>query len=153
MARVMRIWERRFAQIVKKLEADASTSEYDGELAESVDWLNCECLPFAWRAEHAMKSIARLKKAPRSYHLIKAITEFGVTPDRLGAMLQLFLSLLKQPSDELRWSIQFKELAPVISFGLASVDLSVKRLAEECRDLLLKMGFSDFLNLGGDDGK
>jgi hypothetical protein len=154
IAKVMRIWERRFAQIVKKSESmNASTSDYDSELTESTDWLNCECLPFEWRAEHAMKAIARLKRAPGSYHLLKAIPEFGVMPDRLGAMLQLLRALLKKPSEELRWSIQFKELAPVISLGLASVDSDVKRLAEECRDLLLKMGFSDFLNLDGNQGK
>ncbi len=69
-------------------------------------------------------------------------------PDRLESMLELFKALLKKPSDELRWSIQFKDVAPIISLGLASDKASIKKLAEECKDLLLKMGFSEFLNLG-----
>ena len=153
MRRVMRIWERRYAQIENKLKiSNTSSSEYDGELAESIDWLNCECLPFEWRLTHAKLALERLKKAPQTYRLLKAITAFSVLPGRLEAMLELFRVLLKRPSDELRWSIQFKELAPVISLGLASENPNAKKLAKECKDLLLKMGFSDFLNLGNENG-
>ncbi len=146
--KVMRIWERRYAQIQKKLKlGTTSSSEYDGELAGSIDWLSCECLPFEWRFTQAKSSLERLKKAPQAYRLLKAITEFSVLPGRLEPMLELFRTLLKRPSDELRWSIQFKELAPIISLGLASDKPTTKKLAKECKDLLLKMGFSDFLNL------
>lgn len=154
MHKVMRIWERRYAQIENKLKAgNTSASEYDGELAESIDWLNCECLPFDWRFNHAKSALERLKKAPRAYRLLKAITEFSVLPGRLKAMLELLRALLKRQSDELKWSIQFKELAPVVSLGLASDKPTTKKLAEECKDLLLKMGFSDFRNLGNENGK
>ena len=68
-------------------------------------------------------------------------------PNRLEYMLDLFKALLKKPSDELRWSIQFKDVAPTISLGLASDKPKIKKLAEECKNLLLLMGFSDFLNL------
>jgi hypothetical protein len=84
---------------------------------------------------------------PQAYHLLKAITEYGIVPDRLEPMLDLFKTVLKKPSDELRWSIQFKDLAPVISLGLASDKPSTKKFAEECKNGLLNMGFSDFLNL------
>ena len=57
---------------------------------------------------------------------------------------------LTKPSDQLRWSIQSEKLRPVISLGLTSEKPSIKKLAEECRDLLLRMGFSEFLNLGND---
>ena len=76
-----------------------------------------------------------------------------IMPERLESMLDLFKTLLKKPSDELRWSIQFKDVAPVISLGLANDKPSTKKLAEECKDLLLKMGFSDFLNLGNEEGE
>jgi hypothetical protein len=69
-------------------------------------------------------------------------------PIRLEAMLQLFRTLLQKPSDELRWAIQFKDLAPIISLGFSSGSPNIQRLTEECRDLLLKMGLTDFLNLG-----
>jgi len=144
---VLRIWERRYAHIERKLKLDDASSEYDGELAESIDWLSCECFPFEWRFNHAKSALKRLKKAPQAYRLMKAITEYSLVPDRLESMLDLFKALLKKPSDELRWSIQFKDLAPVISLGLACDKPSTKKLAGECKDLLLKMGFFDFLNL------
>jgi len=152
IGRVLRIWERRCAQIEKKLKTGNASSEYDGELAESVDWLNCECFPFEWRFNHAKSALERLKKAPQAYRLLKAITEFSILPGRLESMLELLKVLLKKPSDELRWSIQFKNLAPVISSGLASENPNAKKHAKECKDLLLKMGFSDFLNLGNETG-
>jgi hypothetical protein len=84
---------------------------------------------------------------------LKAITEFGVLQMRLEAMLQLFRALLQKPSDELRWAIQFKDLAPVISLGFASDNPNIRQLTEECRDLLLKMGLTDFLNLGNENAE
>lgn len=146
--KVLSIWERRWAQIEEKLKGnDGASSEYDSELAESIDWLNCECFPFEWRFAHAKLALQRLKKAPRSYRLLEAIVEFGKQHDRLEAMLEIFKTLLSRPSDELRWSIQPKKLEAIISSGLVSDKPTTKKLAEECKDLLLKMGFSDFLNL------
>ena len=155
ITKVMRLWERRFEQITKNIKCGGvSTADFDGELSEFTDWLNCECFPFEWRFTHAKQAIERLKKAPRSpYHLLKAISEFGIMPSRLNAMLEIFRALLKRQSDELRWSIQFKDVAPVISLGLANGNPTTKQLAEECRDLLLRIGFSDFLNLGKEDSK
>lgn len=144
---MLRIWERRCAQIEKKLKVDGASSEFDGEFGKSIDWLNCECFPFQWRFIHAKSAMKRLKKAPQAYHLVKAIAEYSTLPDRLEFMLDLFKEALKKPSDDLRWSIQYKDLAPVISLGLASDEQNSKKLAKECKDLLLKMGFSDFLNL------
>jgi hypothetical protein len=153
VGRVLRIWERRYAQIEKKLKIDDASSEYDGELVDSIDWLSCECFPFEWRLNHAKSALKRLRKAPQAYQLLKAITEFSVLPDRLESMLELLKALLKRPSDELRWSIQYKDLAPVILLGLASGKPNTKKLAKECKDLLLKMGFSDFLNLGNENAE
>lgn len=148
IARAMQIWDQRNAQIIKQIQSqNAAISDYEGELAESIDWLNCECFPFEWRFAHAKHSLALLKIAPPVYRLLKAITDFGILADRLDPMLQLLGLLLKNPSDELRWSIQFKDLAPVIIPGLASENRATQQLAIECRDLLLKMGFSEFLNL------
>jgi hypothetical protein len=153
IGKVMRIWERRFAQIERKLKNGNASSEYDGELAESTDFLGCECFPFEWRFKHAKLSIEQLRKAPRAYRLLKAIADFSNSSDRLESMLELLTALLKRPSDELRWSIQFKDLAPVVSVGVASENPNARKLASECKDLLLKMGFSDFLNLEDGNGE
>jgi len=103
---------------------------------------------FEWCFVHAKQAIEQPKKAHNSYRLLKNIAGFGAQPDRLEAALQLLRAILAKPSDELRWSIQFKELAPVISLGLASGNPKIKRAAEECLNSILNLGCSDFLNLG-----
>jgi hypothetical protein len=153
ISRVLRIWERRYEQIEKSLGNGNSSSEYESELSKFIDWLSCECFPFEWRFKYAKLSLQKLKKSPQAYHLLKAIAEFSILPDRLESVLELLEELLKRPSNELRWSIQFNELAPVISLGLESDKQNTKKLAKECKDLLLKIGFSDFLNLGEVDKK
>jgi len=148
LQRVLRIWERRYAQIERKLnKAKVATSEYDGELAESIDWLSCECFPFEWRFNYATLALQNLEKAPRAYRLLEMIVEFSKQHSRMEPMLKLLRTLLLRPSDPLRWSIQPKKLEPVISLGLASEIAVTRKAAEECKDLLLKMGFSDFLNV------
>ena len=148
IARVMRIWERRYAQIVKELENRAgSASDHDAELAQSIDWLDCECFPLDWRLAHAKSALERLQKAPQAYRLLKSISALGVVPNRLEGSLELLQMLLSKPGDEVRWSIQFQDLGPVLSSGFASGKPEIRRLAKECQDMLLKRGFSDFLSL------
>jgi hypothetical protein len=149
IARVMRIWERRHTEIVKKLnEQGASLSDHEKELAAFTRWLSCECFPFEWRVSQVNRVIAQLEKSPESFHLLEAITKYAVQPERQEASLQLLQALLSRPSDQLRWAIQYKELSPAIFLGLTSQNANIKVLAESCRDLLLKMGFFEFLELG-----
>jgi hypothetical protein len=155
ISRVMRIWERRYGQIIESLKkgSRAASSGYDGELSAFTDWLCCECFPFEWRFTHAKQAIEKLKKAPHSHRLLKTISALGEKDDHLGSALQLLRGVLAKPSDELRWSIHFGELGPVIVRGLASGDRDTKRYAAESRDLLLKLGFFDFLEIGKEQAK
>lgn len=134
--------ERPLNDILQRLE------KIFGELAEATGLLHCDCFSFEWRFSHTKSAIGFLKKAPRAHRLLNVIAEFGSTPDRLGPMLELLHALLRRPSDDLRWAIQYKDIEPVISSGLASDIPTIQKLAKECKDLLLKMGFSAFLNLG-----
>ena len=144
--KVLRVWERRFAQIEHD-PGNGPADQYQGELAASLDWLNCECFPFEWRANYSKLALQRLKKVPSGYRLFEAIVEFSTRQERLEPMLELLKAALSKPSEELRWSIQPKKLESVISCGLLSNDLTKQKLAEECKDLLLRMGFSEFLNI------
>src|SRR5438309_10655916 len=102
----MQIWERRYAQIAKALKnATGSPDEFNAELAESTDWLNCECFPFEWRFNQAKSALELVKKVPQAYRLLKAISEFSLLPGRLEPVLELLRALLKRPTDQLRWSI------------------------------------------------
>jgi hypothetical protein len=44
-----------------------------------------------------------------------------------------------------------KDLAPVISLGFSSDKSNIRKLAEKCKDLLLKSGFSEFLKVGNEN--
>jgi hypothetical protein len=146
--RVMRLWERRFEVIENDLESRrAEIGEFDSELMEFTDWLNCECFPFEWRLSNAKRAIERLKTAPSSYKLLRTLAEMGVQADRLYPALQILVALLRKPSEELRWSIHFKDLSGPMGAGLSSADPKIRKTAEECLDLLLKLGISDFLSL------
>lgn len=148
IAKVMRILDLRVAYILRQVQHDnRRISEYDDELTAVINWFRCECFPFEWRFKHAKQALLIVKTLPHSYYLIKAITDFGVRPDRLSSALELLNMTLKKPSDNLRWSIQFKEIAPIIVAGLARNDIITRQFAIECRDGLLKMGLSEFLGL------
>ena len=155
IGRVMRIWERRYGQIIRRLKkgSRAGSSDYDGELGAFTNWLCCECFPFEWRFTHAMQAIEKLKKAPHSRRLLQTISDLGGQDDHLGAALQILRAVLAKPSDGLRLSIQFGELGPVIARGLASGDRDTEHYAAESRDLLLKLGFFEFLEIGKGQAK
>lgn len=149
-ARAMDIFQKRLSHIAGVLKSNPSLiTDYETELTAYSKLLRCESFPLGWRVEAVKEALRLLAKVPRSYHLLRAITEFGILPERNEAMLSLLLILLQKPSDELRWSMQFKDLAPVIEKGLASDNPQVRRLAESCKDLLLRMGLNEFLEVGG----
>lgn len=148
ITKVLHIWERRYAQVERYLCKEKSVINlYEDELGASISWLHCECFPFEWRFNYSKLALQRLRKAPSAYRLLEAIVQFSRQNDRLRPMLELLKGLLSKPSDELRWSIQPAKLEPMISLGLASDSAVTGKLAEDCKDLLLKMGFSDFLKL------
>jgi len=144
-SRVRHIWERRFAAIIQA--GSTGGEQFDEEIAAFLGWLKCECFPFQWRHERALKAIELLPKSPRSHFLIDAVEEIAEDKTRLCESLQILRALLKKPSDELRWAIQAKKLKPMVSTGLQSDDAETKNVAEEVQDLLLQLGFFEFLEL------
>ena len=98
--KVMRLWERRFGQIDKNLQADeTSLNEYEGELGQFLDWLSCECFPLEWRSIYVMKAINYLKKMPDVFRLLETIYKWDASnPERLGLALQI----LKKQSQSAR---------------------------------------------------
>jgi len=63
----MRIWERRYEQVVLKSDCSAElVDDFDGELFGFISWLDCECFPFDWRFEYGKKALrACLKNRER----------------------------------------------------------------------------------------
>lgn len=148
ISKVMRIWDRRYQQILVDIESsDYSGNNYEGELFEFIEWLNCECFPFEWRLTYAKAAIERLKTGHHWYRILKTISTFSENPNRLDAALQLLRAILTRQNEDLRWSIKFDEFGPVIARGLASENPITKRCSEDCRDLLLKLGLFDFLEV------
>jgi len=147
--RAMRLWERRYEQIAFSIDcSDDLVDEYDGELFGFTNWLDSECFSFAWRFEYGKKALSLLKKSREWYGLLKTIAKWAESAEHLKSALDLFYVILTKPNENLRWSIQVKEFGPVISKGLSSEDVDTKKIAEQCRDELLKLGLFDFLEIG-----
>lgn len=145
-AGVMRIWDRRYSQIEEEAK-NSQTDEFDGELTKFTDWLACECFPFEWRISRTIQAVQMLKKTGHSRQLLQNIGVIGLQANRLAAALKLLQAILSKPSNELRWSIQFNELASLISAGLSDQDSDIQKCANECLNSLLTMGCSAFLKL------
>ena len=147
--RAMRIWERRYEQIALNIEcSDALVDEYDGELFGFTNWLDSECFSFDWRFEYGKKALNLLKKSREWYGFLKTISKWADSAEHLKPALDLFYVILTKPNENLRWSIQVKEFGPIISKGLSSEDADTRKVAEQCRDELLKLGLFDFLEIG-----
>ncbi len=150
----MRLWERRYEQISRYVDVQGKPiDDYEDELAEFTDWLKCESLPVDWRFTKAMEAIRRLPKAPRAFDLLAALLKLGSEPEYLESALRLLSALLAKSSNELRWSIRAKGLNSLLMQGFASRSPTVQRLAEECRDQLLREGFFEFLEVGQSEAR
>jgi hypothetical protein len=76
------------------------------------------------------------------------LSEWEAKPERLSEALQILAVVLSKPGDKIRWSIQPKQISPLLTRGFDSPDPQIRALATTCQDSLLKMGFFDFLNIG-----
>ncbi|MDR3564468.1 MAG: hypothetical protein P4N59_23960 [Negativicutes bacterium] len=152
LKRTMQIWERRVGKIKSALKSGHQPrDDFDGELSEFQDWLDCECFPLDWRLSNAEEAIRLISKSPQPYGLIRTIVRFGQKPELLAAGIKLFHAILAKPGDELRWSVNYKELGPVLSSGLKSNVEAVRRCSKECLDRVLLLGCSDFAQLASDE--
>jgi hypothetical protein len=147
--RAMRIWERRYEQIALGVDCSEDlVDEYDGELFGFTNWLDSECFSFDWRFEYGKKALNLLKKSREWYGLLKTISKWAESAEHLKSALEIFHVILKKPSETLRWSVQYKEFGPIISKGISSEDMDIRKIAEQCREELLKLGLFDFLEIG-----
>lgn len=145
----MRIWERRYEQIALGVDCSEDlVDEYDGELFGFTNWLDSECFSFDWRFEYGKKALNLLKKSREWYGLLKTISKWAESAEHLKSALEIFHVILKKPSENLRWSVQYKEFGPIISKGISSEDMDIRKIAEQCREELLKLGLFDFLEIG-----
>ena len=62
-------------------------------------------------------------------------------------MLQIFLEILKRPNEQLCWQITMKRQRQFLDLGLKNDDPETNKYANECLDLILKMGVFEFLEL------
>jgi len=79
---------------------------------------------FRMRLNFGEQAIVR-EKGRSSNRLMKLLSILAVSPATFRGALKLLRAILGKPSDELRWSIQFKELSPIVSAGLISGNLKL----------------------------
>ena len=147
--RVMRIWERRYHQIIERVKAGKeSRDDIEAELGQFLGWLDCESFPFEWRFAHAMEAFTFLRKVPDVFQLVKMLHDWNEKrPERLKQSLQILSAMLSRPNDQLRWHLRAEQISPMLIRGLNSEVEEIRNLAGECRDLLLKMGLFEFLEI------
>jgi hypothetical protein len=146
--RVMNLWDRRFANIEKAIDSGThSPTEFHGELSEFIDWLECECFPFAWRFDRTMKAINRLEKGPTAYSLVETLENLTSSGQRIDEAIRILHALTAKASNEMRWSYREKHLKPVLERGLGSPNRNTRRLTEETQEMLLRQGFFEYLDL------
>ncbi len=147
--RVMQVWERRFAQILGFTHGiSGSSTDYQEELSAFADWIRCECFPFDWRVRQVISALNLLTSGPRPYRLVRYIGEQGSNPERLLPLLQLLEALVRQMNDEVRWSLQEKEIRPLLERAFESDVPEVRKQAEATLEVMLKQGLLSFLDVG-----
>jgi hypothetical protein len=146
-----KLWDRRFGKIEQELAAKSITpQDVHSELSAFMDWLGIEGLPFDWRHDQILRAIKLLQKAPVAGFTIKTLEKISSQPERLHASLEILNALMSKDSQELRWKYQAEYLKPILLRGINSENAATKKLAEESREILLRQGQSEYLDLGSE---
>ncbi len=146
-----KLWDRRFAKIEQELAAKSITpQDVHSELSAFIDWLAIEGLPFDWRHDQILRAIKFLQKAPVAGFTIKTLEKISSQPERLHASLEILKALMSKDSQELRWNYQAEYLKPILLRGIKSENAATKKLGEESREILLRQGQFEYLDLGSE---
>jgi hypothetical protein len=146
-----KLWDRRFAKIEKELPAKSiDPQDVHSELSAFIDWLAIEGLPFDWRHDQILRAIKFLQKAPVAGFTIKTLEKISSQPERLHASLEILKALMSKDSQELRWNYQAEYLKPILLRGIKSENAATKKLGEESREILLRQGQFEYLDLGSE---
>jgi len=146
-----KLWDRRFAKIKQELAAKSiDPQDVHSELSAFIDWLGIEGLPFDWRHDQILRAIKLLQKAPVAGFTIKTLEKISSQPERLHATLEILNELMSKDSQELRWNYQAEYLKPILLRGINSENAATKKLTEEAREILLRQGQFEYLDLGSE---
>jgi hypothetical protein len=145
------LWDRRFAKIEQELASKSiDPQDVHSELSAFIDWLGIEGLPFDWLHDRILRAIKFLQKAPVAGFTIKTLEKISSQPERLHASLEILNALMSKDSQELRWNYQADYLKPILLRGINSENVATKRLAEEAREILLRQGQFEYLDIGSE---
>lgn len=115
------------------------------ELIEYGDWLECDKFPAEWRLRQVEALLNRAQVFPSSQFDIASLSP--LLPDHLAPVtkcLHLFVSRLPE-GDFHYWKTA--EMRTLLRAAIQSEDAAIKHLGEQTRDLLLKRGLFDFMEL------
>jgi hypothetical protein len=132
-------------------ENQSNREGHEAELGQLADLVAAECFPFEWRMEVASAALELISNPRWSFQLLDTLEQWSEQsnekPERVAAGIHLLASLTSKLSDELRWSIQTKRLAPILQKGLVHGSPGVQAEANQIIDNLLQHGFFEFLDL------
>jgi hypothetical protein len=146
--RVMQLWDYWFARIREAVDVKAKPrAEFNDELNEFVQWLNCSCFPFEWRFRRTLEAIAYMDKLPRSYNLMEALGEFA-SAGNLEEAIAILHAVAVKGSDEIQWAYSEEQLKPILKGGLLSKNRVTALLSESIQERLLSAGLFEYLDVG-----
>ena len=96
--RVMQLWDHWFQRIQESIQSKSGLARaFTAELGEFVEWLECDCFTFEWRFKPALEAIAYMQKPPRSYRLIRTLSELAAHEKLDEAIVILHAIVAKSP--------------------------------------------------------
>ncbi len=146
--RVRMIWDRRFTEIQKRRENGTYRSEdVHEELSAFLQWIECECHPFEWRAGRVLQAIKLLEKPAQAASIIRTLETLSNAPEKLGACTEILEALISKESEIVSWTYREQHLKPILNRGLQSGDQVIEERVRRIQEILLRQGLFDYLEL------
>lgn len=142
--RAQEVWERRFKQLIPGPEATKFTEvDYKKEVQGFMNWIKCEAFDFNWRINKALEAFERVDGPFEVFDLIRQLEKLATNSERLRGALLLVREIGKRETRAQHWDYEGEEFTALIRRGLSSDSAETKELAEEIRNIFLRLGYFD----------
>jgi hypothetical protein len=149
--RVMKLWDRRFANVEEKLDSPGQPrGEFEDELGQFLGWLKCDCFPFPWRYDRVTKVIRRLEATPGSYFVVETLEHLTQSGQHVDEAVKILHALIGKASQEFRWAYREEYLKLLLQRGFRSTNQETRNLSEAIQEVLLRDGHFQFLEIDPD---
>ncbi|OIP53080.1 MAG: hypothetical protein AUK31_02175 [Fibrobacteres bacterium CG2_30_45_31] len=117
------------------------------ELYHFVSWLDADCLDAAWRLE-TYSAILDLEMPNNARFSLTLRYLNQLLPMHADKVLECFLKITQRVDQSSPFYISEKEVSPLLKAGFMSENEGVKKMAEDARENLLRLGRFEFMDMG-----